>query len=181
VRSGTLFAFVLLVAVAVLAVYDGLTKEPPVRASVSLAACHFRAGGALPDRVCTPGAVNHAVTQRTIKTTICKPGWATSVRPPQKVTEPQKFRSMRAYGIETTPGHAQLYEYDHLIPIELGGALDDTKNLFPEPHVLTVGGVDEGSFAKDKIENRLNRDVCSGSLSLAKARRAIRTNWLTVT
>lgn len=143
--------------------------------------CTLRAGGALQDPRCTPGAVNLHVTQTTIRQTICKPGWAASVRPPVTTTEPWKFRAMRAYGIDTTPGHAQLYEYDHLIPIELGGAVLDTRNLFPEPRHVQVAAADEGSFAKDQVENRLKREVCATPpvLTLAKARQAIRTDWRT--
>lgn len=148
---------------------------PPTAATTQRSPCHFRDGGALPDPRCTPGAVNHTVTQKTIRTTICTPGWAASVRPDVTVTEPWKFRAMRAYGIDTSAGHAQLYEYDHLIPIEVGGAVLDTRNLFPEPHEPAA----TGSYAKDKVENRLKAEVCAGKVTLAAARRAIRTDWRT--
>lgn len=137
-------------------------------------ACHFGAAGALPDRTCTPGALNPLVTQATVSGTICRAGWAASVRPPQAVTEPGKFRSMRDYGVPTTAGHAGLYEFDHLIPIELGGATDDPRNLWPEAHDL-MGDV--GSFAKDRVENRLRVLVCSGVVTLARARRIMRVDW----
>lgn len=134
--------------------------------------CSYRDGGALPDPKCTPGAINHAVTQRTIRKTICKPGWATSVRPPETATEPLKFKAMRAYGDSTAAGQAGRYEYDHLIPIELGGALLDTRNLWPEQHAGT-----DGSYAKDVRENRLRVLVCVGAVKLAAARRIMRTDW----
>jgi hypothetical protein len=58
------------------------------------------------------------------------------------------------------------YEEDHLIPLELGGHPTSIKNLWPEPW--------NQAHKTDRIENFLNREVCSGRTSLAHARRAIR-------
>ena len=149
------------------------------QASGGTVQCKYRDGGALPSKTCTPGALNPDVTQATVATTICKRGWATSVRPPESVTEPQKFQSMRAYNIPTSKGFAGQYEYDHLVSLELGGSPDDTLNLWPEIHTLLVGGAQEGSFVKDTLENQLNRDVCTGFLTLSQAQHAILSNWLT--
>jgi hypothetical protein len=135
--------------------------------------CTYRASGALPDPKCTPGATYHAVTQATINKTICVKGWTATIRPPLAWTEPHKFKSMRAYGVDTSPGHAQLYEYDHLIPLELGGAPADERNLWPEPHAAGASG----SFVKDGVENKLRAEVCAGRMKLAAARRLIRTDW----
>jgi hypothetical protein len=46
------------------------------------------------------------------------------------VTEPEKAASLAAYG-DAGPLHD--YEYDHLVPLELGGADNDPRNLWPEP------------------------------------------------
>lgn len=145
------------------------------------APCTYRDGGALPDAKCTPGAINHAVTQKTIGKTICVPGWTSTVRPPVTVTEPEKRVALRQYGYAFGTSLAG-YEYDHLIPLELGGATNDLRNLFPEPHHVKVGGVDLGSFSKDVFENLLHREVCSkpgspGHVTLAQARRYMRTDW----
>ncbi len=129
----------------------------------------FRAAGVLPDPKCTPGVYNPAVTQQTIHTTICVKGWTSTIRPPLSVTEPQKFASMRAYGVPTSPGHAGLFEFDHLVPLELGGAPDDTRNLWPQSHA--------SSYLKDRVENRLKLFVCTGRMTLAHARRIMRTDW----
>ena len=101
--------------------------------------CHASGSGLdeLPDRRCTPGAVNPAVTQATIATTICRAGWTASVRPPERVTEPEKLASLRAYGESGPSG----YEYDHLVPLELGGAVNDPRNLWPEPDYGTRPGL----------------------------------------
>jgi hypothetical protein len=83
-----------------------------------------------PDKRCTPGAVNPVVTQASIYETICRSGWTSTVRPRVSITEPEKFASMAAYGLY---GPASSYEYDHLVPLELGGAVNDPRNLWPEP------------------------------------------------
>ena len=137
------------------------------------ASCHFGAGGALPDRHCTPGALNPAVTQATIHKTICVSGWTATIRPPESVTEPEKLASMARYGV-TNP---RLYEYDHLIALELGGAPDNLRNLWPEPHKVTIAGKSFGSFVKDGVESRLKHEVCDGTMTLARARAIIRTDW----
>jgi len=134
--------------------------------------CSYREGGALPDPACTPGSINADVTQSTIDSTICKSGWTSTIRPPTSVTGPQKLESMKQYGAGGKPPGD--YEYDHLISLELGGAPDDLRNLWPEPH--TVSG-DQGSFAKDKVENKLKREICKGAITLAEAQQQIATDW----
>ena len=134
------------------------------------ASCHARGRGALtlPDPRCTPGATDRRVTQATIGETICSPGYTRRVRPPKSVTEPEKRASLRAYGER---GPLRDYEYDHLIPLELGGAPNDPRNLWPEP-----GG---SPNLKDRLENRLHALVCARRLSLGTARRAVAGNWIT--
>lgn len=124
----------------------------------------------LPNRSITPGAINGAVTQADIDTTICVRGWTRTVRPPESYTEPLKRRLIRAYGY----ADRELRDYE-LEPLELGGAPGNPKNLWPEPHVAQGGW---GSRTKDRLENKLHRLVCSGQLSLAAARRMIATNWI---
>lgn len=140
------------------------------------AACVYRDGGALPDRKCTPGSTNPAVTQGDIGATICKAGWTAVIRPPLAVTEPEKYRSMTAYG-DRFGKSATVYEYDHLVPLEVGGAVNDPANLWPEPHAVTWRGKPAGSFAKDGVENHLNALVCSGKMTLARAQVVFETDW----
>lgn len=134
--------------------------------------CSYRAGGLLPDRRCTPGVVNRHVTQSTIRATICRPGWTRTIRPASSVTYPLKRAAMRAYGVGNLP--ASGFEYDHLIPLELGGAPLDPRNLWPEPI-----RAHDGAYAKDAVEDRLHRAVCAGKLTLRAARAAIRRDWRT--
>lgn len=119
-----------------------------------------------PDRSCTPGAVNPAVTQASIATTICERGWTATVRPPESVTEPEKLASLRAYSEHGASG----YEYDHFVPLELGGAVNDPRNLWPEPGA--------SPNPKDALEDRLRSMVCDRELTLAAARAEIATNWV---
>jgi hypothetical protein len=120
-----------------------------------------------PDPACTPGAPNPAVTQATIAATICRPGYTETVRPPESVTEPEKLQSMKAYGDSGSPHD---FEYDHLIPLELGGAANDSRNLWPEPGA--------SPNLKDRVENALHRAVCDGLMSLRAAQRIIATGWV---
>jgi len=135
--------------------------------SIRLKSCHARDGGKLPDRACTPGSVDPAVTQRDIRSTICKSGWTATVRPPESQTEYAKYHvAYPAYHIK----HSAVSELDHLVPLELGGSNDIT-NLWPE--------VGRQPNAKDKVENALNRAVCDGKVSLAAAQDAIASDWIT--
>jgi hypothetical protein len=131
-------------------------------------ACRYRAGGALPDPGCTPGALNPAVTPATIHRTICVRGWTRKVRPPASVTGVEKRISMADYGVTGPAG----FEYDHLVPLELGGAPNDSRNLWPERRA----GVD-GAGAKDKVENLLRAHVCAGRMRLRVAQRLIASDW----
>lgn len=143
--------------------------EPGSASGYAPGSCHTRGTGlyALPDPRCTPGAVDPAVTQTDIETTICRAGYARAIRPPESATEPEKLASMAAYGETGPPGE---YEYDHLIPLELGGAANDRRNLWPEPGA--------SPNPKDALEDRLHELVCAGELGLATARRAIATDWV---
>jgi hypothetical protein len=128
-----------------------------------------------PDPHCTPGAANPAVTQATISSTVCRPGWTSTVRPPGSITEPEKFASMAAYNLR---GSASVYEYDHDVPLELGGAVNDPRNLWPEPDYATRSGFYLNP--KDRVENALKRLVCRDAMTLAQAQRLIASNWVAV-
>lgn len=117
----------------------------------------------LPDPTITPGALNPKVRQSTIKKTICKSGWTKKIRPPVSYTNALKIQQMVLY--EET-GSPSLYEEDHFIPLELGGAPRNPKNLWPEPR--------SQSKLSDPLETSLKRKVCRGLMKLAKARAAIR-------
>ena len=82
-----------------------------------------------------------------------------------------RMQVLRDYGMEHVP--ATEYELDYLITPELGGVAD-RRNLWPEPYGLRSWN----AHAKDVLENRLPRLVCSGEIDLATAQRAIASNWI---
>lgn len=143
---------------------NGVVQRQPPAGS-----CHATGSGlySRPDPRCTPGSLNPQVTQATIARTICRSGWTSTVRPPVSVTEPEKRASIAAYGDHGPTGG---YEYDHFVPLELGGATNDPRNLWPEPGA--------SPNPKDGVEDELNHRVCDGRVSLAGAQRAIVTNWI---
>lgn len=132
--------------------------------------CHASGHGkdVTADPHCTPGALNPAVTQATIDRTICVSGYTKTIRPSESITEPEKLASMAAYGYS---GHSPSdFEYDHLVSLELGGAINDPRNLWPESGA--------SPNPKDSVEDALHRMVCDGQMPLAQAQHIIATDWL---
>lgn len=125
----------------------------------------------LPDPTCTPGTIDPAVSQDNIKNTICVAGYTKTVRPPTSYTKPLKIKLMHSYNFTDDPSN---YELDHLISLELGGSPRDVKNLWPEPYYTQYN-----AHVKDKLENYLHKQVCSGSISLSEAQKEIATDWIT--
>ncbi len=121
--------------------------------------------GKFPDKACTPGDILPNVT----KAEICKPGYAQGTR---DVPNSEKEQVYTEYGIAShTPGQ---YEVDHFVSLELGGS-NDVSNLWPE-----AANPKPGFHEKDKVENYLHDQVCSGALTLQQAQIQIATNWLDV-
>ena len=109
-----------------------------------------------PDPANTPGAANPAVTPQTVTTTICVPGWARTVRPPRGLTSYLKRRQLAGLGYPDQ--RMRDYEEDHLIPLSLGGAPADRRNLWPEPRRAADGWTAE---LKDQLEDVLHRMVAT--------------------
>jgi hypothetical protein len=171
------YVMALLVAVLALVIAGGASAFVISHASSQVVqrqpppgSCHVRDHSPfnMPDLHCTPGALNPAVTQATIHKTICRSGYSSSIRPSTSVTGPEKLASIRAYGFHSGAGS---YEYDHLISLELGGAANDPRNLWPESGA--------SPNPKDKVENYLHARVCDGRVSLARAQRIIALGWVT--
>ncbi len=148
-----------------------------------------------PDPSTTPGATNPNVTQDKIQQTICVQGFTKTIRPPVTVTNKIKKQQMKAYH-DTVPQSTPLpvlgktadtskciehsadprcYELDHLISLELGGCPDCVTNLWPEPY-----NPKPGAHEKDKVENFLHSQVCSGAITLQEAQQAIVGDWYKV-
>ena len=146
----------------------GLTAAASAPNAFASSACHSSSG--LPDSHCTPGATWSRVTQKNIRSTICRKGWTTTIRPSESYTEALKRAQLRLYG-DYAGSKLGNYEEDHLIPLELGGSPTSARNLWPEAH--------PSSYAKDGVEDALNHAVCSGRVKLAPAQHAIAHNWKT--
>jgi hypothetical protein len=124
--------------------------------------CHVR--GPLPDAGCTPGARYSRVG----RAQVCRPGYASSVR---HVTESTKDAVYAAYGMRRHFNGAD-GEVDHLVSLELGGS-NVPANLFPEAATPRPG-----SHEKDRLENRLHAEVCSGAITLRGAQRLVARDWV---
>ncbi|MCL4369248.1 MAG: hypothetical protein M1337_08835 [Actinobacteria bacterium] len=124
-----------------------------------------QANGPLPDSACSPGAIFATAT----KDQICQPGYSRDVR---DVPESEKNQVYAEYGIRShSTGE---YEVDHLVSLGLGGS-NDIANLWPE-----AAEPRPGYHEKDKVENYLHAEACSGAVPLATAQQEIATNWLGV-
>ena len=117
----------------------------------------------LPDSACSPGAVLTIDTK-----VICKVGYTKTVR---NVTEATKKKVFKEYGIPYS--QRSNYEVDHIISLELGGS-NDISNLYPESYTIK-----DNARIKDKFENYLHKQVCSGKMNIVEAQRQISSDWLT--
>jgi hypothetical protein len=130
-----------------------------------------------PDPTRTPGALNPAVTQATIGSTICVSGWTATIRPPSNYTTALKIEQISEYGYADTSTAA--YEEDHLISLELGGSPTDPRNLWPEPYTASLAdGRPTGAHIKDGFETKLKNQVCAGTITLASAQSEIGVHWV---
>ena len=75
------------------------------------------------------------------------------------------------YGMNA--GRPGEYQVDYLVSPQLGGT-NSIENLWPEPYGSTVWN----AHAKDALEQRLRRMVCTGQIDLPSAQQAIRVNWI---
>ncbi len=133
-------------------------------ASAGAAAGHVGPPDIYPDPKLTPGDVIAGVTAQQI----CTPGYATSVR---DVSAAEKRQVYQRYGEKDIPGGD---EVDHFISLELGGS-NLVTNLWPERYSPAPG-----AHEKDKVENYLHEQVCSGAMTLQQAQNAIRSDWYAV-
>jgi hypothetical protein len=126
---------------------------------------HCTSKNGLPDSKCTPGATRPATLDE-----ICKGPSTSTVRPDDDYTDSLKKAQIIEYGwADTNPAD---YEEDHLISLEIGGNPTDPKNLWPEPYNGPFN-----SHMKDKVEDWLHDQVCSGKMTLEQAQKGISTNW----
>ena len=113
-------------------------------------------------RALTPGAV-----LATDASTICTPGYASSVRDVSTATKKEVYAE---YGV-SYPQSLGAYEVDHFIPLEIGGS-NDIRNLWLEPATPTPG-----FHQKDQFENFEHGQVCNGKISVAEAQSRMTSDW----
>src|SRR3954454_13310839 len=123
-----------------------------------------RVRGGLPDPRCTPGSR----FTRATRARVCRPGYASSVR---NVSTATKDAVYGAYGMTRHFDGAD-GEVDHLVSLELGGS-NASANLFPEAATPSPG-----SHEKDRLENELHAEICSGQITLREAQHLIAHNWV---
>lgn len=127
----------------------------------------------LPDPVLTPGAAVEITLAN-----LCSRKWGRDAR---HVTAAMKREVFASYGLtgnkDASQGcrldkHGRRYEVDHLVSRELGGR-DDTLNLWPQCY-----SGEFNAMMKDRLENRLHKEICVGIMTLDDAQTRIRTNWI---
>jgi len=157
----------------------GSQKEAPMRLHIGTIAIALMSAApvasakdlTLPDPDLTPG-----VARALSVDVICKTKWGKDAR---HVTAAMKKQVFQNYGLTGNNDPSCIAdksgrhcEVDHLISRELGGA-GDAKNLRLQPY----GSSPWNAALKDRVENRLHKEVCAKTISLARARREIKTDW----
>ena len=117
-----------------------------------------------------PGALSAEVTQASISTTICTPGWTATVRPGTSYTQGVKSKFLKEAGLD--PDRAVDYELDHFVPLALGGHPRSLDNLW-----LQRWDGEWNAHLKDRLERRLQVMVCEGRLTLRAAQTAVERSW----
>ncbi len=125
----------------------------------------------IPDLGLTPGAVRAGLT----KQTICSIKWGRDERHVTEALKRQVFARYAYTGYDDprcVPAGNRTCEVDHLVSRELGGA-DVVSNLWPQAY----GRSPWNAALKDRLENRLNKEMCAGHIALKAARAMLVNDW----
>lgn len=122
---------------------------------------HVAGAATLPNE---PGAIATTDTA-----TVCSSGYASSVRPRGEEWHQIKRALYERAGLPR--GQRYGYVADHIVPLELGGAPADLRNLWLQPY--------SESHAKDRVEDELHILVCDSRMALTDAQRRIAHDWTT--
>lgn len=142
-----------------------LTGKTPAPNSCST---HGSGSAILPDRGCTQGVTDRAVTPLNLATTTCAATFRAARVAPAAVSQLALPALLKAYGIPATD--AARYRVDLLIPAALGG-LTDYQNLWP---VLKNGP----GAVKAQTDAALVAALCSGRVGLQAAQVQIAADWV---
>lgn len=136
----------------------------------------MKRGFPLPDRTCTPGAINPTLTldvltdEKNFRTSCVRDGATSAIK---------KNSTYSWYAIKkpkNNTGQKQTCELDHLVSIELGGA-DTLDNIWPQCGPPGVARARRYFHQKDLVENWLAREVRAERIELADAQRGIASDW----
>jgi hypothetical protein len=126
----------------------------------------------IPDLSKTPGRSRLGLS----RDAICAIKWGKDER---HVSAAMKRQVFKLYGYSgyadarcVADAHGRTCEIDHLISRELGGA-DELANLWPQAYGTTPWN----ARLKDKLENRLHRELCAGRIDLNAARGMLVNDW----
>lgn len=121
----------------------------------------------IPDPKLTPGVATTLTVAE-----ICATKWGKDRRFVTAKMIREVFELYGRKGNTCTPDkHGRHCEIDHLWSRELGGA-DDIMNLWPQPY-----GGRWGASMKDRLENRLHKELCAGNITLDDARNNLSPDW----
>ena len=152
-------AFIVSIALIMALTSCGINQQQTMKISQAHCSVH----NYLQDAKCTPGdTLSNVATSQ-----ICTPGYAQSVR---NVPQSEKDEVYAEYDITSHPAGA--YEVDHLVSLEIGGS-NNIKNLWPQSYTGSYN-----AHIKDSLEDFLHTQVCSGTLQLQCAQKAISSDWI---
>jgi hypothetical protein len=117
-------------------------------------------------------ALNAAVSQDTLKSTICTGGYSQSIRPAQAEVKALKLKVMADAGKTLTDSSS--FQLHRIIPMELGGSASDLSNLELRPLVFEKSAL---GIHLQKTGSSLKAKVCSGKMSLADAQKEMLHQW----
>jgi hypothetical protein len=115
------------------------------------------------------GRTNPKVTPDTVQTTICVAGYTATIRPPYSETSKAKA----ALIAREHPGDPMsAWILDHIVPLEGGGAPGSATDL--RNFMLQAPAE---SHVKDRLEDEMRDDICSGRVPLHTAQVAMADGW----
>lgn len=120
----------------------------------------------VPDDAITPGVVRNLSAEK-----ICSTKWGADRR---NVTKAMKAEAYARYNLAPWEGECAKpkgCEVDHRVPRELGGE-DNIDNLWAEPF-----GGSCNAHNKDRLENRVHKEMCAGDLTLEDAQAIFLGDW----
>jgi hypothetical protein len=128
----------------------------------------------VPDNRETPGALNPVVTQSNIEQTICRRGWTRTIRPPEKYTYRLKRAQLhrRSSPYFVADAYLRDFEEDHRVPLGLGGAPHEWRNLWPEPR-----HGEWNAEKKDELEDVIHELVCRHEMTLEQGQAVFLGDW----